>query len=219
MSFNNARHLSIGGKDVVRLELDGGAVWKGLPSGYKKLDYIETTGTQFIDTGVILDQDSRIVTTLQLTASVSGQNLYGARYRVVNRDFSARTQSSRWQAQYGGEYGTVSQEEFPHKYPSDNEIHVIDHGASFYLDGEFIKTYEPATFSTPNTCTVGAINASNGRLYCKCRFYTFMIYDNGVLMRDYVPCKDPGGNIGMYDTVNAVFYGNAGTGEFMAGYK
>ena len=42
-------------------------------------------------------------------------------------------------------------------------------------------------------------------------------YDNGVLVRDLIPCKDPGGNIGMFDSVNCKFYGNAGAGELVAG--
>lgn len=207
--------VHVGGRNLIRNSKN--MIFDDYHFLYEDLDYIETTGEQYIDTGFFLNQDSRIVTTFQLTASVTGQNLYGARYRVVDRDFSARTQNSRWQAQYGEEYGTVSQEEFPHKYPSDNEIHVIDHGASFYLDGEFIKTYEPATFSTPNTCTIGAINASNGLLYCKSRFYDFTIYDKTTLAHDLVPRKSFDGIIGMYDAVNDMMHGNAGTGEFVVG--
>lgn len=217
MSIGSARHLTLDGKNAVRLEVAGGVLWKGLPAGYKRLEYIETTGEEYIDTGFFLNQDSRIVCKFQLTSSSSGQCLYGARYRVVNRDFSTRIVTSRWQANYGTEYGSVNQADFPSKYPADCEIHVIDHGASFFIDGEFIKTYAPTTFTTPRTCTIGSVNASNGMLFCEGRFYSFVIFDNGVPARDLLPCKAPDGEIGMYDTVGAVFYPNAGDGEFVAG--
>ena len=41
--------------------------------------------------------------------------------------------------------------------------------------------------------------------------------DDGVLVRNLIPCKDPSDAIGMYDLVNGVFYYNAGTGTFIAG--
>ena len=32
-----------------------------------------------------------------------------------------------------------------------------------------------------------------------------------------MPCKDPSGNVGLYDLVGGQFYGNSGTGVFAAG--
>ena len=75
-------------------------------------------------------------------------------------------------------------------------------------------------FTTPQTLALGAIKAGSSTpsmYYGTAKYRGCKIYDNGTLVRDMIPCKDPDGNIGMYDTVNAVFYGNAGTGEFVAG--
>ena len=44
------------------------------------------------------------------------------------------------------------------------------------------------------------------------------IYNNGTLVRDFVPVKrNSDGAIGMYDTVTKAFFANAGTGTFTAG--
>ena len=43
------------------------------------------------------------------------------------------------------------------------------------------------------------------------------IYDNGTIVRNYIPCQTSSGEIGLWDDVNEVFYGNAGTGTFTAG--
>ena len=50
------------------------------------------------------------------------------------------------------------------------------------------------------------------------KVYTCKIWDNDVLVRDFIPVKRIGdGEVGMFDAVNRVFYANAGTGEFVAG--
>ena len=43
------------------------------------------------------------------------------------------------------------------------------------------------------------------------------MYDNGTLIRDFIPCKNASGVIGLWDDVNGVFYQNAGSGTFDAG--
>lgn len=47
--------------------------------------------------------------------------------------------------------------------------------------------------------------------------YSCKIYDNETLVRNFVPCKNASGAVGLYDTVGAQFYANAGTGTFTAG--
>lgn len=45
--------------------------------------------------------------------------------------------------------------------------------------------------------------------------YSCQIYDNGTLVRDYVPWQRASGEIGLYDQVNAKFYPNAGEGSLL----
>lgn len=47
--------------------------------------------------------------------------------------------------------------------------------------------------------------------------YSCKIYDNETLVRNFVPCKNASGAVGLYDTVEGQFYANAGTGTFTAG--
>ena len=239
MSFSNARHLSLGGKDAVRLEIDGGAVWKGLPSGYKQIDYIEVTGTQFIDTEFIPDQDTRFVSELMMRTTSGNQSVYGSRQNAnsdggASRNFAFRVISGDWQACYGVNLKRTG-------VPADTKkFHIIDHnknvcriyGIDSYdeaeltptttvVDGVAINVIDEQTFTSPHSLLIGAIRSGSsypGTLYyTKARYRGCQLYDNGVLIRDFIPCKDADGNIGMYDTVNAKFHGNAGTGTFVAG--
>lgn len=47
--------------------------------------------------------------------------------------------------------------------------------------------------------------------------YSCKIKENGNLVMDLVPCTNPSGEVGLYDLVSGNFYGNAGTGDFVAG--
>lgn len=207
MNWSNVKHLAITGKNAVRLTVDGKVFWKGLPNGFTKLDYIETTGTQYIDTGFVPNQDTRVVCEYLY---LDGAGIYGARNTVQTRNFSLRVILEKWQMGYGDGVtaGTIA---------SDNEWHKADQNKNIlYIDGEQIVEREYVEFSAPYAVAIGAIRAGSV-YYGEGRYRSCQIYDNGVLVRDYIPCKNSDGDIGMYDTLNAVFYGNAGTGTFIAG--
>ena len=126
MSWDNVKHLTIDGKNTVRLKVNGSVVWKGLPEGYTRLDYIETTGTQYIDTGFIPNQDSRIVCEFMY---LGGVGIYGARNTVATRNFSLRVISSKWQQGYGNGVTTGS-------IGADSGWHIADQNKNqLYIDG------------------------------------------------------------------------------------
>ena len=63
-------------------------------------------------------------------------------------------------------------------------------------------------------------NSSTGYWPCKCRIYFCRIYDNGVLVRDFLPVRRKSDSKpGMYDLVEGKFYvkKNANAAEFTAG--
>lgn len=208
MNLGNVKHLTIDGKSAVRIEIGGSVLWKGLPSGYKKLDYIETTGTQWIDTGFVPNQDSRIVCEFMF---FDGNGIYGTRQSTSSRNFAMRVISSQWQPGYGTVLGSTG-------IACDNEWHTADQNKNvFYIDGVLAREFEYTTFKAPKPIGLGCINANNSVYYGEGRYRNCQIYDNGVLVRDLIPCKTADGEVGMYDTLNAVFYGNAGTGTLVAG--
>lgn len=50
------------------------------------------------------------------------------------------------------------------------------------------------------------------------KVYRLKLYENNILVREYVPCYRISDNvIGLYDSVNKVFYPNNGTGAFNKG--
>ena len=49
------------------------------------------------------------------------------------------------------------------------------------------------------------------------KLFSCQIYDNGTLIRDYLPCLDKDGVACLYDKVSETYFYNQGTGEFIAG--
>ena len=187
---------------------------KVLPAGYTKLQYIQSTGTQWIDTGFKPNQNTRI----KMDCNVIGFNavdafLFGARISSGNTAFclAADDANTQWFALYGNAVlnptGTCTG-----KHSIDFNQNVLT------LDGENF-TFEKATFQSSYnlllfaTITNGSVDSQRGKM----AVYSCQLYDNGTLIRDYVPCKNPSGVVGLYDLTGEQFYGNSGTGVFYAG--
>lgn len=216
--FTGVTHLSIGDKNVVRLEIDGTVVWKGLPVGYTLLEYIETTGTQYIDTGFIPNQDTRVVCEFMWkgTGGSGNRDIYGGRQSAEKNTFWLRVVYNKWQPNYDTTLGNT-------EISADTtNWHIADQNKNFfYIDGVLGMEFEYAPFQSPAPLAIGGGYAtySGGTFYPGvARYRGCQLYDNGVLIRDMVACVNAEGEAGMYDTVNAKFYGNAGTGEFKVGY-
>lgn len=181
----------------------------GLPEGYTELEYIESTGTQYIDTGFKPTGNSRVVCDIQL--SKTGVWLYGARHTATDRTFMTVAMTDNYRSDYNNSYSL--------NIPYDMTDRVtIDKNKGSMTIGTQTVSYEDADFSCAYNLYIFAGNsAGTPSTFSSMKLFYCKVYDNGVLIRDYVPCQGPSGDIGLYDTENNQFYGNAGTGTFTAG--
>ena len=181
-----------------------------LPSGYKRLEYIQSTGTQFIDTGFKPNQNTRCdldATFLDSDSTTSA--LFGAR-NGSNQQFWIFWQIPNFYARYNKVNIQVT--------ASHSDRHTFSLNKNvFSVDGNQSKV-TAATFQSPYDAFLFAINNAGSVNYkASAKLYSCQIYDNGILIRDYIPCQTTAGEIGLWDDVNSVFNGNAGTGTFTAG--
>lgn len=179
-----------------------------LPEGFAQVEYIQSDGSQFFDTGIVPDANTRVVMDFQLmTAGSTNQCLFG----VVGQF------SFRW---YGSGSAFRSNGSNSVNFPtsiSATDRHIVDKTA--------IKTTLNRDFSittTAGNCTLPlyllAQKASSGATnYAKAKLFRCQIFNGDAFARAFVPCKDPTGAVGLYDLVGQKFYGNAGTGVFLAG--
>lgn len=185
-----------------------------LPDGYTQLEYIQSNGgAHYIDTGFKPNQNTGIIAKFQLLSSTGNQTPIFSRTSRNVASFGVFLDSnSKWTA----DYGTL-------RY-TNNSI-----GAQTLINLNFDKnvvkfnndsyTFDAQTFQGSSNLTIFGMNtggtvANNARM----NFYSCEIYDNGTLIRSFIPCKNPSGTIGLYDIVNSKFYTNVGSGgTFTAG--
>lgn len=182
-----------------------------LPSGYTKLEYIESSGTQYIDTGVssFPSQNTRVILDVDW---LSGLGSYFGCSTSAYRWYVDAFQPTKIYSGYLDEGKSADIATVIGRYTVDKN------GVNTNVNGvKILHASAGATISA--SIYLLAHNGSSGvsSIADAARIYSCKIYSSSGLIRQFVPCKNSSGEVGLYDEVNDVFYGNAGTGVFIAG--
>ena len=185
-----------------------------LPSGYKEVEYIQSSGTQYINTGFIPKYDSRIVLDAEVTNSSIACALFGARGAASGTNPLANTLFS-----LSG--GAIRSDYYGSSVSSTTTVSgrtIFDKNKNVVSFGSNTITNNSSTASSNQTLFLFAVQtAGSATLLATMKLYACQIYDNGTLVRDFYPCTNESGAVGLYDLVGKQFYSNAGTGAFVAG--
>lgn len=178
-----------------------------LPEGYTEVQYIQSTGTQYVDTGFKPSQDSRVLIKLS-TSETGSHTVFGADLGWTDDGFALGVGFTH----YGKETGTISG-------LNNGSPHEVDFNKNIIsMDGKPVLTMGNSTFSVPHNLALFANNRAGGiQEKTTMVLYYCRIYDGNTITRDYIPCKNAAGAVGLYDLIGQKFYGNAGTGSFAAG--
>ena len=182
-----------------------------LPDGYTQLEYIQSSGSQYINTGFKPNQDTKISITVDFPLSGTTW-LYGGRTSVGSNSLGFLCESgSRYRFDYASS-ATALTVKPTGKFTIDSDKNKC------YINGELVVTATYTKFASPVNMYIFN-NNNNGSLSggSSAKLYNCSIYDNGVLIRNFIPCKNASGTVGLYDSVNNQFYKNAGSGTFIAG--
>lgn len=191
-----------------------------LPDEYQRVEYVEGTGTQYIDSGITPGSNTDIelkfnYTTTDLTSSSS--RIFGSRgIGSSDRCFYIGLNNTRWYINYnntsnyslGIDWGKI-----------DTNIHIIkNNGVEFYFDGTNVVTFPSGTFTGAYTAIIFGANSKGTILASPSRVYSCKIKQSGVLVANYIPCYRKSDNeIGLFNLVNGTFKTNAGEGIFKIG--
>ena len=191
--YGNAGTGAFGAGDVVEYSL---------PEGYEELAYIESTGTQYCDSGIKGSQNTRIEadysTTATVGAIIGADSKWGSNMCTIEVHFAAFATSNYTHA-------TV---------PSGRHTVSLNKGV-FSLDGAVLSTMT-GTFTTPVNMTLFALNRNGDKQeYGSIKLYSMRIYESDACVRWYVPVITSAGAVGLWDVIGRAFFGNAGTGAFI----
>jgi len=198
-----------------------------VPDGYTLLEYIQSSGTQYIDTNVIPTGSTGI------KMRISVPQFYGGSDKVIcgSANGSDRVRNSQftldlWNSGVYCPFGTWAAT--THKLIVANDADTVYNFELNYLNSGYVRrdstegaipTYSgtwtsPSIYLCAANCN-GTVSSSSGNLPIK--LYRAELTDANNLVRNFIPAKNSSNVLGMYDLVSGQFFTNAGTGTFTAG--
>lgn len=183
------------------------------------LPYIETTGGQYIDTGYVANLNTAVEVTFQ--TNTVNKWLFGSRTSGGASNTYAVHVSSMNSIWFQMANDSSSTQFSVSNFANKQSTITVNKDAA-YLNGAQIGTVGRTAFGDNSlSLYLGVIN-SNGsgtdRPFVG-KIYSMRIWDNGELVRFFVPARDKDGNVGFYDLVTHQMFLNAGTKNFAYGHS
>ena len=183
-------------------------------SGYTALEYIQSSGTQWIDTGVAGNTSNlKIVSDILLTELKGGNGncLWGANWTIDGYFLVCYQQNLRWHSGGKSVDSTTISSNTWYKITTDkNKLYVGE--------TEYALSSPSGSDASYNVSLLHATNGGSTGYNSSAKLGNTKMYSGDTLLRNFIPAKRNSDDaLGMYDTVNNVFYTNAGTDSFSAG--
>lgn len=184
-------------------------------TNYYELEYIQASGTQYIDTGI----SANTIGGLKLKFNFSSYNSsYGGYFRVYGTStqgfelYQDFTSSNKFFLKFGN-YSSSSSITMT---SGDNVVYINPTDKNIYVNNSVIGSFSTYTNITNNLW----IFRGNDR-YSYARIYYFEVYNqSSSLIHNYIPAeRKSDGVYGFYDTITSTFYANSGSGSFIAGSR
>ena len=186
--------------------------WKVIrvPGGFTELEYIESSRTQYIDTGIIptLDYSIEVKAVKDMAFSLFGaDNLYNLTGVYVNFF-------------YLGKSGVDNRIFYPDTI-NNSLVHIWGYNAQhrqIYCDDIIVDVVVGATAPAMNLYLFARNRPTEPDSGAHKIYYAKLWDETRQLIFNGIPARrNSDGVLGMYDTITNQFFTNAGTGDFIAG--
>lgn len=204
----------------LKLALLQGGAGGWLPKGFTELDYLESSGTQYIETGIVPQADTRLYIESEIVSVRAGVNsLFGCRNEVGTTQylydayFNVKTETP-----LSG--GLRPIKNFNIEYPEKQRFSAAFTGSEVLFNEATVGKYTPATvtYETSKQLLLFAMNYKNNvSQQSIAKIYSFVLASPERTLLNLVPVLDETGEPCMWDTVSRQKLPNAGQGRF--GYR
>lgn len=192
-------------------------LWQNFVKGYKKLNYLESTGEQYINTGITAPDGFATYMKVAVADNSVKNYFIGAKTSAGETSVYADNQGG-----YGFTARARSTYARTNLVPNNGQIYEVE--ASTLRQGLYVKVdgvqLATASVETSRGSSELKLFATIGGNSPKCRIYELKYYtdDMVTLTHHFVPAlREEDGVVGMYDLIAKEFLTNAGTGEFIYG--
>lgn len=180
-----------------------------LPTEYQEVEYIQSSGTQYIDTGFVVNKSDSYVLEIDGLFPSQAQAYQGC--------------NGYMQFFVSSKYGINNESSISVGNRDTVRIAYANQTATLTVNGSQAESKSWASYSGANV-KLGVLrmgDTNNGWFSggaASGTIYGYKVWKDEVLVSDCIPCYRKSDNIvGLYDLVNGVFYTNAGTGNFAKG--
>ena len=212
-----------------------------LPSGYKKIKYLQGTGTQYFNLGIKPKKNFGSYQKCSKADSLANEVLFGCRESSGQTRFMGMSAyrgdlSCGYMTYYYFNKNTfkssLSDEatNIPYiantvfegwvNYKNDRKVRAKAENGDF----DFVGADEIGSASYPDLITFskpiyvfGYMNYTNAISPCSCKIYDLEITDGEEIVSKLIPCLDNNKVPCMYDVIRKITFYNEGTGQFLYG--
>ena len=185
----------------------------GLPDGYTALEYIQSSGTQYIDTGRKLTQDSDITIDFSIVGEIyRDAGIFGSRQSALKNNLTLFQNKNP--IVFSGDFSEYQKHRFS-VASSLERTKIQINKAGVWVNDILKKSWsDVADFETPTNgliFDVGNNNWTNNKAVM--RLYSYTDGD----AQQLVPCLDANGVPCLYDLIGKTALYNQGAGSFTWG--
>lgn len=189
----------------------------------RPVEYIESSGTQYIDTGITPDNTTNFNITfafntvhqdMAILGSRTSMDGYDDRFNLwLHANYGAERGKLRW------DYNDVLGEYLDLPVNEWKKINIIKGGGMirFFSNGQTIM-YDVSNneWSSNNSIYIFSQNQSSSAETRRAmvKLYDLKMYKSGILVRDFIPVLDQNGKACLFDKVTHNYFYNMGSGDF-----
>ena len=192
----------------------------GMCQSCQPIAYLESTGTQYIDTDYILTHNNSFELKFETTTPFHAMSIFGSRSGgTAPRNISISV--GTW-----GNSGTRVMSDFNNSSAASYRLAVPYVRDKIYVASTNKNERKINEYTNTNICNDSITTPEKAYLFnisgspdTQTKFtgkvYYCKIWNESSLVRDFIPVLDPNGTPAMFDRVNNQLYYNAGTGQFL----
>lgn len=194
---------------IEHVKIEGATSQAILPTGYTQIDYIESTGTQYIDTNYTPVQgDSFEFKNVSFTSNGDSQALFSAGTGDYQLIFLIFMDNSYFKYFSTGSAATIPVSSF-------NNANIRINNGEFYIN-DVLKTI--VNYGGAVNTSLNLFRRTGNVSYANAKIGEIIISNNNIIKKHYIPAQRNSDNaVGLYEIVGNTFYNNGGTGTFSKG--
>lgn len=201
-----------------------------LPDTYQQVEYLASSGTQYINTNISPDNYTSLDIVYKDTSATGSNYVVGSRNAsssTINYAVSGASATLAISSTFNGSSYTL-----PYTRSTDNMHHIYQNveynqssGYRLYTSATNLTTSATSTGYTSYSSGVAAQAAAfhvfgfnSGNIHRGMQLYQLRIWKSGSLVGEFVPCYRVSDSVaGLYNLVDGSFHTNLGSGSFTVG--